>query len=265
MGFAQASHRPIPGAVATVGVSDRVAFLRKTYAHLGFALLAWAALTMGIMKYMTATSLKFGLWAMGVPNGGRWNWLMVMVLFMAVGWGADRMARSDTSRGLQYGGLALAVVAQAIILQPLLWIVIFKFGAADVVAQGLGGQLALSPKAATIMGQAALITGVIFGGLTAVVFVTKKDFSFLRGALVVASLGMVAMLLASIIFGFSMGALFSAFGILLMAGYILYETSAVMRDFPPSHYVAAALVLFSTVATLFWHVLSLLTRLTGRD
>jgi hypothetical protein len=34
MAFAQAARlRPIEGAVATVGVSDRVAFLRKTYAH----------------------------------------------------------------------------------------------------------------------------------------------------------------------------------------------------------------------------------------
>ena len=33
MAFAQ-SARPIPGAVATLGVSDRVTFLRKTYGHL---------------------------------------------------------------------------------------------------------------------------------------------------------------------------------------------------------------------------------------
>ena len=29
-----------------------------------------------------------------------------------------------------------------------------------------------------------------------------------------------------------------------MAGYILYQTSTVMRDFPPTHHVAAALMLF---------------------
>jgi FtsH-binding integral membrane protein len=46
--------------------------------------------------------------------------------------------------------------------------------------------------------------------------------------------------------------------ILLMAGYILYQTSMVMQYFPPSHFVAAALMLFSTIATLFWYVLQLL-------
>ena len=43
MAFAQQLARPIQGAVATLGVSDRVAFLRKTYAHLGVALIAFAA------------------------------------------------------------------------------------------------------------------------------------------------------------------------------------------------------------------------------
>jgi hypothetical protein len=31
----------------------------------------------------------------------------------------------------------------------------------------------------------------------------------------------------------------------------------VMKDFPPTHHVAAALMRFSTVATLFWYVLQL--------
>jgi hypothetical protein len=83
MAFAQATNRrPIEGAVATLGVSERVAFLRRTYAHLGVALLAWAALTAGLMVYATEFSLKFSLWAMR----GSWTWLAVMLLFMVVGW-----------------------------------------------------------------------------------------------------------------------------------------------------------------------------------
>jgi FtsH-binding integral membrane protein len=71
-------------------------------------------------------------------------------------------------------------------------------------------------------------------------------------------------ILASLLFGFSLGALFSGFVILLMAGYILQQTSMVMRDFPPTAYVAAALMLFSTIATLFWYVLRLLMSLNRR-
>jgi len=35
----------------------------------------------------------------------------------------------------------------------------------------------------------------------------------------------------------------------------------VMRDFPPTAHVAAALMLFSTIATLFWYVLQLVMSL----
>ena len=52
------------GAVATLGVSDRVAFLRKTYAHLGVALIAFAAITGGMMRFAPEISFKFSRWAL---------------------------------------------------------------------------------------------------------------------------------------------------------------------------------------------------------
>jgi FtsH-binding integral membrane protein len=241
MAFAHSS-RPIPGAVATVGVSDRVAFLRKTYAHLGVALLAFAAIAGGMMRFMPETSLAFSRWALT----GRWNWFLVIALFMVVGYIAERLARSESSRGLQYLGLAVATIAQGLILQPILWVVMLKFGASDFYS---------------IIGQATLITLSIFLGLTLTVFLTKKDFSFMRGVLVVCTFGALGVILASMLFGFSLGAVFCGAMILLMSGYILYQTSLVMRDFPPTHYVAASLMLFSTIATLFWYVLQLIMSL----
>src|SRR3954465_13913096 len=66
MAFGQsASARPIEGAVATMGVSDRVTFLRKTYAHLGASLIAFAVITAGIIKLAPETSLRFSSWALG--------------------------------------------------------------------------------------------------------------------------------------------------------------------------------------------------------
>jgi FtsH-binding integral membrane protein len=244
MAFGQAfsQSRPIEGAVATLGVSDRVSFLRKTYAHLGLALLAFAAVAGGMMRFMPETSFQFSRWALT----GRWNWFLVIALFMVVGYIAERLARSDTSRGVQYVGLAIACIAQGVILQPLLWVVAFKFGGAGFVS---------------VLSQSILITMAIFVGLTLTVFLTKKDFSFLRGILVVGIFGALGVILASMLFGFSLGAIFCGFMILLMSGYILYQTSLVMRDFPPTHYVAAALMLFSTVATLFWYVLQLVASL----
>jgi FtsH-binding integral membrane protein len=236
------SRRPIEGAVATLGVSDRVSFLRKTYAHLGVALLAFAFVAGGMMRFMPETSFKFSRWALT----GRWNWFLVLGLFMVIGYISERLARSATSRGVQYVGLGLACVAEGVILQPLLWVVALKFGGAGFVS---------------VLSQSIIITMAIFIGLTLTVFLTKKDFSFMRGALVVCTFGALGVIVASMIFGFSLGAVFCGAMILLMSGYILYQTSLVMRDFPPTHYVAAALMLFSTIATLFWYVLQLVASL----
>jgi FtsH-binding integral membrane protein len=151
--------RSIPGAVATVGVNDRVAFLRKTYAHLGAAIFAFV----GVAYLFVNSELgaRFTFWAFS----GRWNWLMVLGAFMVVGFITDKLARSDTSPGLQYLGLGLGVVAEAVIITPLLFVAAFY------------------TKDPYIIHKAGVLTLTIFAGLTATVFITKKDFSFLRGIL----------------------------------------------------------------------------------
>jgi len=240
--MALAQSRPIHGAVATLGVSDRVSFLRRTYAHLGVALLVWAGATAGMMRFLPETSLRFSRFAFE----GRGTWLLVLLGFMVVNAIANRMAISATSRPIQYLGLGLLIAAWTFLLQPVLWYVMLRFGPAD------GRDLILN---------AALITMTIFVGLTLTVFVTKKDFSFLRGVLMVCSFAALGIILASLLFGFQLGALFMGLMIALMAGYILFQTSAIMKDFPPTMHVAAALMLFSTIATLFWYVLQFLISL----
>ena len=260
MAFGQsASARPIEGAVATMGVSDRVAFLRKTYGLLGIALVGFAALTGGLMVYASDFSWKFSRWAFS-----GYTILFVMLLFMGVGVVSQKLAQSETSRGLQYLGLGIAVAAEALLLQPMLWILMLKFGNPGEMWAGNTMHAVLSAKAASILLQAVVITLAIFIGLTLTVFLTKKDFSFMRGALSIAMFGILGVILASFLFGFSLGAIFSGFVILVMAGYILYQTSLVMSYFRPSGYVAASLMLFSTIATLFWYVLRLLMELNRR-
>jgi FtsH-binding integral membrane protein len=265
--MALANSRPIDGAVATLGVSDRVAFLRKVYAHLTVALIGFAVISGGMMRFATELSWKFSSWAVN----GRYTWLAVMGAFMLVGVVTDRLAKSQSSRGLQYMGLALAVVAEGVILQPMLWVLFIKFGKESDFNYTMSdsGQVVIhsfvaSSMAIKILTEAIVITLAIFVGLSATVFVTKKDFSFMRGALVIATFAALGVIIASILFGFQLGAIFSGAMILLMALYILYQTSLVMKHYPPQHYVAASLMLFSTIATLFWYVLRLLMELNRR-
>jgi len=260
MAFAQA-RRPIEGAVATLGVSDRVTFLRKTYAHLGFALLGFAALCGGLLKFAPEFSWKFST-AFGSSMFGMLGMLLLMMLAL---FAANRMVAHSSSRGVQYAGLGLGVGAYAFMFQPLFWVLMLKFShynAADIAMIKTGHMVpVMNGTAVEILSQAIVITLAIFVGLTLVVFITKKDFSFMRGILMVGSFAAIGIIFAAIIFGFSLGGLFAGFMIMLMAGYILYETSAIMKDFPPTMYVAAAMMLFSTVVTLFWYVLRLLMSL----
>jgi FtsH-binding integral membrane protein len=256
MALAQSARRPIEGAVATLGVSDRVDFLRKTYSHLGLAVVAFALLTAGILKYMTALSWRMSEWAV---MHERWHWAIVLGAFMGIGYVADRLAMSNASRGAQYLGLLLGVAGWAVIFQPMIWILMILFNPAlDINHPALDGE------AAHILVQAIVITLAVFVGLTLTVVLTKKDFSFMRGVLSIGSFAALGIIASGIIFGFNLGVWFSAGMILLMGGYILYQTSLVLNYFPPTGYVAAALMLFSTLATLFWYVLRLLMELNRR-
>ena len=92
------------------------------------------------------------------------------------------------------------------------------------------------------------------------VFVTRKDFSFLRSVLIFASIAALIFAIASIALGFSVSSLFFWAMIVLTGGYILYDTSNVLHHYSERHYVLAAIQLFASFATLLWYVLRLLSR-----
>ena len=222
--------RPIPGAVATAGVNERVLFLRKTYAHLGGAIALFVLLEAWLLN--SGVGLAWAQWALST------SWLLVLALFIGVSWIAERWAQSDTSRGMQYLGLGLYVVAEAFIFAPILIIAEYRFPG--------------------VITQAAVITLLLFGGLTATVFLTRKDFSFLRGALSIGVMAALGLIVISLLFGLTLGTWFSVAMIALAAGFILYDTSRVMAHYPLTHYVGAALALFASIALMFWYVIRLL-------
>jgi FtsH-binding integral membrane protein len=243
------SARPILGATATTGVSDRVAFIRKTYLHLLGAILLFAGLLYLLFTneflviHVSAPLVKFAF-------GARWNWLAVIGAFMAVSWIADSWAKNATSRGPQYAGLALYVVAEALIFVPLLAIV--QVHTAEILARGGHEPHILRDAAFTTLG--------IFLALTASVLFSKKDFSWLRSGLFVAGGAATMLVILSIVFGFNLGIVFSVAMVVLAAGYILYQTSSVLAHYDPRQHVAAALALFSSIALMFWYVIRIFLR-----
>jgi FtsH-binding integral membrane protein len=209
----------------------RAAFIRRTYGHLAGAVLAFIALEMVLLQLPGIQELVEGM------AGSRLVWLVVLGAFIGVSWLAQSWAQSETSVGLQYLGLGLYVVAQAVIFVPLLYIAqMFYPGAIQT---------------------AGILTLAVFGGLTLVAFVTRQDFSFLHSFLCIASLLALGVIIAATVLGFSLGLFFCFALVALACGYILYHTSNVLHHYRTTQHVAAALALFASVALLFWYILQI--------
>ncbi len=223
-----------PVAAAHAPADERADFIRKTYLHLGGAILAFTALTALIVNSPLAEMMVGAMMA-----GGQMGWLVVLGLFMFIGFVAERWAQSSSSKGMQYAGLGLYVVAEAVIFTPLLYIAAVVMEAPDLIAQ------------------AGIMTLSVFGGLTAVAFFSKKDFSFLGRFLAVAGFAAMGLIIVAVLFGLSLGSWFSMAMVVLAAGYILYYTSRILHHYPIGSHVAASLNLFAAVALLFWYILQL--------
>lgn len=118
---------------------------------------------------------------------------------------------------------------------------------------------ALAGNPASIL-EAGVLTLGIFGGLTIYTFVSKRDFSFLRGMVVTGLIVVIlagvlnALLVGSTAFGFAV----AAATLLLFAGFVLYDTSNIIRRYPTNEYVAGALSLYLDAFNIFLALIRIL-------
>jgi FtsH-binding integral membrane protein len=218
--------------VIDAALSERLSFLRRVYVHVFGAIL----LMVGLEYVYLTTGLGLTILQM---LGQSW-WISLLV-FLGVTWLAERLAYSGASAAAQYTGLGLYVGVQSVVTAPIL---VFA-----------------SMHNANLIGQAAFLTLLITGALTLVVVLSKTDFSFMRNSLFLAGIGLFAISIGSAVFGFSLGLGFSVGVVVLMCGYILYETSLIMHHLPTTAHVAGALMIFGSIAVLFREILYILIRL----
>ncbi len=216
--------------VATRPASERAAFIKKTYAHLAAAVVAFVAIEAVLISSGMALDIVKTMFAQ------KGAWIALMVVFVGGGFAAQYMARSGKSVGVQYAGLSLYIMLEVLIFLPILTIAQIRFGAEVPL-------------------QAGIVTLLVFGGLTAGVFASGKDFSWMGPILCVASMLALGLVVAAVLFGFNLGLVFSVAMVGLAAGYIIYDTSNVMHRYGPSEHVAASLALFASVALMFYYVL----------
>lgn len=213
---------------------ERAAFIRRTYMLLALSILAF----IGVEGLLFASGAASAI-ATVIFSGGSMGWLLVLGLFMGISYLANRWATSETSAATQYAGLGIFIVAEAIIFVPLIMISTYYAGDASVLAK------------------AGIVTLGLFAGLSLTVFLTRTDFSFLGPILAIGGFMALGFIIASAIFGFSLGSVFAFVMVAFAATSILYQTSNVLHQFNTKQHVAASLTLFASVALLFWYILTI--------
>ena len=142
------------------------------------------------------------------------------------------------------------------------------FGITGLMGFGLGPilntYLAMS-NGSEIVGTAMGGTGIIFLGLSGYVLTSKRDFSFMGGFLMAGLMVVFIAALAGIFIDMpALHLAISAVVILLMSGFILYDTSRMVNG-GETNYIMATISLYLNIYNLFVHLLVLLGALSGDD
>lgn len=165
------------------------------------------------------------------------NWLIVIGGFMLLGWLSSYFTNSHASPAMQYVQLGITILLQALIFIPLL---VYAIYLSDV----------------SVLSSAVSVTLLIFGGMTAIVAYSGKNFSFLGPFLGILGIAALIAIVGSVLFSVTLGFYFSVAMVVFAAAVVLYETSKTIHDYREGEHVLAATGLFSSVALLFYYVLT---------
>ncbi len=126
-------------------------------------------------------------------------------------------------------------------LGPILSMYLALANGPSVVATALGG------------------TGVIFFGLSGYALTTRKDFSFMGGFLFVGLLVAIGAALANIFLAIpALSLAISAAVILIMSGFILFDTSRMVHNPEKSNYIVMTVSLYLSIFNIFINLLHIL-------
>jgi len=236
------------GAVATDSVSERLAFLKKVYGLLTLTVLtamagAFASLYLGTGSSQLAVTTSAGSQIVVPPLVAFFanHWIIGGLLFLGSVFGASMVRRKpviNMAALLGMGFMSGLMAAPAVFFAQL--------------AATNGTSLTLHP-----VRDAFLIALAGFTGLTVYALTSKRDFSFLRGFL---SIGLWVIIGAMILGFFVQSSVFSlaiaSGGVLLFGGFILYDTSRLLRS-PEDRLdpVGATISLFLNFLNLFLFLL----------
>lgn len=220
------------GFAIDAAVDERLSFLRKTYGLLTLQIAAVGGLSALLIRnedlLLGVTRLLFG------------RSLVYLAFLVGVSLVTRSMLQGNRTMGVQAAAAGIWVLFLTAISAPLCYL-----------ANQVTGSYA-------IVGQAFLLTVSIFGALSAYVLTTKKDFSFLRGALWIGTVAMLVIVLIFSFTGFAGQAWIPFAYVALLGGWTLYDTSQVLHRRPVNQYVAASVDLLVDFVLMFLYVLTIL-------
>ena len=223
-------------SVAQASPNDRAKFIQNTYTHLAGAIVAFIVVEFILFQTGIAQVLT------GFIYQNRFGWLMILGGFSLLGWLSRSLVAEADNVNKQYAGLAAYIVGEALIFAPILYIAAAYTNDSNLIAT------------------AAILTLMMFAGITTVAFTSGKDFSFLGNFLRIGGFIALGLIICSVLFGFTLGLIFSAVMIVFASAAILYTTSNIIHRYATHQHVAASLELFASVALLFYYILMTLIR-----
>lgn len=208
---------------------EREQFYRKTYGHVALAVLAFIVVEALLISFVPSTLIASMM-------GSSYIWLAILGVFWLASMLSNKLVFHE-NRNVQYAGLALFVLFEAIIFLPMIYLALGFSGSGNVLYQ------------------AGFMTLAMFAGLSFIAFTTKKDLSFMRSILVMGGFLAIGLIVLGAIFGFELGLWFSVGMVCLASGSILYQTQQIKDVYSSDMYVGASLQLFASVMLLFWYIL----------
>ena len=206
---------------ASVSVGERLAFIKKVY-----GLLAFSLVTAAIGAHLGSDP---DLLLIPVAS----NMMLFFILEIGLIFFAQFVSRKP---GLNMVALFSFTTVTGLVVGPLLYRV--------------GPSIAL---------EAFALTALTFGGLTMYVIFSKRDFSFMQGFLFTGLMIVVFGALINMFFASPMAHfMISGASVLLFSGFILYDTSNVLRNYGTDEHVSATLALYLDILNLFIALLSIL-------
>jgi FtsH-binding integral membrane protein len=222
------------GFAIHAAVDERLGFLRRTYAFLLMEICLVAVVTSFVLKSPTLMA------NVAIPMA--LNPLFYLLAFFGVSFVSRSLVHGQRSKSAQYAGAGVWVIFLGLLMAPFAYLIHAQTGSY------------------AILGQAFLMTAGVFGGLTAYVMVSRKDFSFMGGALSIITAIAFFGSFAFLMFGGGGGIGYNLIWVVILGAWVLYDTSKILHRRAVNEHVAASVDLLVDFVYLLIHIAMILMR-----